>query len=82
MDASDNYVDLRFLQWLKGFKSVYKPKVEEKEADKVVKISISQHLTFSHLITAFLLTEKRGRCLRGFFVLDPVGMPLYLMFTY
>ncbi|KAH0743291.1 hypothetical protein KY290_031284 [Solanum tuberosum] len=48
VDVSDNYVDVRFLAWIKGFKSVYKPRVEEEEADGVVKIFVSQHLRFSH----------------------------------
>ncbi|XP_025884719.1 uncharacterized protein [Solanum lycopersicum] len=78
VDVSDNYVDVKFLEWVNGFKSVYKARVEEEEADKVVKICVSEHLRFSHRIPAFCLTEERDGSLRGFWELDPAGMPLCL----
>ncbi|KAH0743302.1 hypothetical protein KY290_031295 [Solanum tuberosum] len=48
VDVSDNYVDVKFLALVKGFKFVYIARVEEEEADKVVKICVSEHLRFSH----------------------------------
>ncbi|KAK4737442.1 hypothetical protein R3W88_001139 [Solanum pinnatisectum] len=71
--------DVKFLEWLKGFKSVYKARVEEEEANKVVKICVSEHLRLSHRNPAFCLTEERGGSLRGFWELDPVGMSLCLV---
>ncbi|KAK6784446.1 hypothetical protein RDI58_017901 [Solanum bulbocastanum] len=44
MGVSDNYVDVKFLVLVKGFKSVYIARVEEEEDDKVVKIYVSEHL--------------------------------------
>ncbi|WMV10232.1 hypothetical protein MTR67_003617 [Solanum verrucosum] len=58
MDVSDNYVDVKFLEWAKDFKSVHKAHIEEEEADRVVKISVSQHLRFSHRISAILLNTS------------------------
>uniref|UniRef100_M1DT74 DNAJ heat shock N-terminal domain-containing protein n=1 Tax=Solanum tuberosum TaxID=4113 RepID=M1DT74_SOLTU len=66
VDVSDNYVDVKFLEWVKGLKFVYKARVEEEEAEKVVKICVSERLRFSHRIPAFRLTEERGGSLRGF----------------
>ncbi|XP_055818231.1 uncharacterized protein LOC129887240 [Solanum dulcamara] len=80
VDVSDRDVDVKFLVWVKGFKSVYKPRVEE-EAHGTVKISVSEHLRFSHRIPAFRLTGERGGSLRGFWELDPAAMPLYLLCT-
>ncbi|WMV09438.1 hypothetical protein MTR67_002823 [Solanum verrucosum] len=71
--------DVKFLEWVKGFKSVYKARVEEEEADKAVKICVSEHLRFSHRIPAFRLTEERGGSLRGFWELDTAGLPLCLL---
>ncbi|KAH0653020.1 hypothetical protein KY285_030555 [Solanum tuberosum] len=56
-------------------------RMEEEEADKVVKINVSEHLRFSHQIPTFRLTKERGGSLRGFWELDPAGMPLYLLCT-
>ncbi|XP_049347740.1 uncharacterized protein LOC125812270 [Solanum verrucosum] len=82
VNVSDNSVDVKFLVWVKGFKSVYKPRVEEQEeTDGVLKICVSEHLRFSHRIPAFRLTEERRGSLRGFWELDPAGMPLYLPST-
>ncbi|KAH0781642.1 hypothetical protein KY290_001240 [Solanum tuberosum] len=82
VDVSDNYVDVKFLEWVKVLKFVYKARVEEEEeAEKVVKICVSEHLRFSHRIPAFRLTEERGGSLRGFWELDPAGMPLCLICT-
>ncbi|WMV38134.1 hypothetical protein MTR67_031519 [Solanum verrucosum] len=79
VDVSDNYVDVRFLALVKGFKYVYMARVEEEEADKVVKIYVSEHLRFCHQIPTFHLTEERVGSLRGLWELDPEGMPLYLL---
>ncbi|KAK4737446.1 hypothetical protein R3W88_001143 [Solanum pinnatisectum] len=73
--------NVKFLEWIKGFKSVYNARVEEEEADKVVKICVSEHLKFSHRIPAFRLIEERGESLRGFWELDLAGMPLCLLCT-
>uniref|UniRef100_M1C3B6 DNAJ heat shock N-terminal domain-containing protein n=1 Tax=Solanum tuberosum TaxID=4113 RepID=M1C3B6_SOLTU len=82
VNVSDNFVDVKFLVWVKGFKSVYKPRVEEQEeTGGVLKICVSEHLRFSHQIPAFRLTEERRGCLRGFWELDPAGMPPYLLST-
>ncbi|WMV10241.1 hypothetical protein MTR67_003626 [Solanum verrucosum] len=81
VDVSDSYVEVKFLVWVNGFKSVYKPRVEEEEAHRTEKISVSEHLKFSHRIPAFRLTEERGGSLRGFWELDPAAMPLYLLCT-
>ncbi|KAH0743300.1 hypothetical protein KY290_031293 [Solanum tuberosum] len=81
VDVFDNYVDVKFLALVKGFKSVYMARAEEEEADKVVKICASEHLRFSHQIPTFRLTEERGGSLRGFWELDPAGMPSYLVCT-
>ncbi|CAN4123254.1 unnamed protein product [Withania somnifera] len=80
VDVSDKYVSVEFLEWVKGFKSVYKPRSEE-EAYRTVKISLSEQLRFSHQIPAFRLTEERGGSMRGFWELDPAGMPVYLLCT-
>ncbi|KAH0743294.1 hypothetical protein KY290_031287 [Solanum tuberosum] len=45
--------DVKFLALVKGFKSVYMARVEEEEADKVVKICVSKHLMFSHKFLLF-----------------------------
>lgn len=82
VNVSDNSVDVKFLVWVKGFKSVYKPQVkEQEETGGVEKICVSEHLRFSHQISAFCLTEKRRGSLRGFWELDPAGMPLHLPST-
>lgn len=80
LDVSFNYVDVKFLELVKGFKSVYMARMEE-GVGKVVKIYVSQHLIFSHQILAFRLREERGGSLRGFWALDPSGLPLYLLCT-
>ncbi|WMV38137.1 hypothetical protein MTR67_031522 [Solanum verrucosum] len=72
---------VKFLALVKGFKSIYMARAEEEEADKVVKVCASEHLRFSHQIPAFCLTEERGGSLRGFWELDPVEMPSYLVCT-
>ncbi|KAK4379966.1 hypothetical protein RND71_001828 [Anisodus tanguticus] len=77
LDVTDRYVSVKFLVWVKGFKSVYKPE----EASRTVKISLSEQLRFSHQIPAFRLTEERGGSLRGFWELDPAAMPVYLLCT-
>ncbi|PHU29861.1 hypothetical protein BC332_01954 [Capsicum chinense] len=79
VDVSDKYVSVKFLAWVKGFKSVYKPQVEAEAANGTVKISVSEQLRFSHQIPAYHLTEERGGSLRGFWELDPAGMPVYLL---
>ncbi|WMV38133.1 hypothetical protein MTR67_031518, partial [Solanum verrucosum] len=61
--------DVKFLALVKGFKFVNMARVEEKKADKVVKICVSEDLRFSHQIPAFRLTEERGGSLRGFWEL-------------
>ncbi|TMW84724.1 hypothetical protein EJD97_024537, partial [Solanum chilense] len=66
VDVPDKYVDVKFLEWIKGFKSVYKDRVEGEKADKVVKICVSEHLRFSHQIPTFRLKEERDGSLRGF----------------
>ncbi|KAH0728145.1 hypothetical protein KY284_004010 [Solanum tuberosum] len=82
VNVSDNSVDVKFLVWVKGFKSIYKPRVEEQEeTDGVLKICVSEHLRFSHQIPSFRLTEERRGSLRGFWELDQAGMPLYLPST-
>uniref|UniRef100_M1DVA6 DNAJ heat shock N-terminal domain-containing protein n=1 Tax=Solanum tuberosum TaxID=4113 RepID=M1DVA6_SOLTU len=81
VNVSDNYVDVKFLALVKGFKSVYIIRVEEEETDKVVKICVSEHLRFSHQIPDFRLTKEKGGSLRGFSELDPLGMPMYLLCT-
>ncbi|WMV38149.1 hypothetical protein MTR67_031534 [Solanum verrucosum] len=40
--------DVNFLALVKGFKSVFMARVEEKDDVKVVKICASEHLRFSH----------------------------------
>ncbi|KAJ8565948.1 hypothetical protein K7X08_008524 [Anisodus acutangulus] len=77
LDVTDKYVSVKFLVWVKGFKSVYKPE----EANRTVKILLSEQLRFSHQIPAFCLTEERGGSLRGFWELDPAAMPVYLLCT-
>uniref|UniRef100_M1DQ86 DNAJ heat shock N-terminal domain-containing protein n=1 Tax=Solanum tuberosum TaxID=4113 RepID=M1DQ86_SOLTU len=78
VDVSDNYVDMKFLEWAKGFKSVHKARVEEEEeADSVVKTSVSQHLMFSNRIPGFRLIAERVGSLPGFWELDPAGIPLF-----
>ncbi|WMV38146.1 hypothetical protein MTR67_031531 [Solanum verrucosum] len=47
---------VKFLALVKGFKSVYMARVEKEEADKVVKICVSEHLMLSHQIPSFRLT--------------------------
>ncbi|XP_006346574.2 uncharacterized protein [Solanum tuberosum] len=69
-------IDVKFLALVKGFKSVYMARVEEEEADKVVKICVSEDMRFSHQIPSFRLTKERGGSLRGFWELDTVGMSL------
>ncbi|XP_004229298.1 uncharacterized protein [Solanum lycopersicum] len=78
VDVSTSYIQVKLLVRVQGFKSVYKPQVEEEGR---VKISMSDHLKFSHGIPAFRLTEERGGSLRGFWELDPAAMPLYLLCT-
>ncbi|XP_060197865.1 uncharacterized protein LOC132626865 [Lycium barbarum] len=77
LDVTDSYVSVKFLVWVKGFKSVYRPE----EANGTVRIPLSEQLRFSHQIPAFRLTEERGGSLRGFWELDPAAMPVYLLCT-
>ncbi|KAK4713642.1 hypothetical protein R3W88_019549 [Solanum pinnatisectum] len=63
VDVSNNYVDVKFLALVKGFKSIYMAQMEEEEADKVVKICASEHLSFSHQIPSFRVTEERASSL-------------------
>ncbi|XP_070033852.1 uncharacterized protein [Nicotiana tomentosiformis] len=80
VDVTDKYVSLKFLIQVNGFKSVYKPQVEE-EANGTVKISLAEQLRFSHQIPAFRLTEERGGIVRGFWEFDPAAMPVYFLCT-
>ncbi|KAH0653016.1 hypothetical protein KY289_030694 [Solanum tuberosum] len=74
-------IDVKFLALVKGFKSVYMARVEEEEADKVVKICVLEDMRFSHQIPSFHLTKDRSGSLRGFWELDAAGMSLYLLCT-
>lgn len=77
LDVDSSGFKVLVLSKVKGYRAVYK--AENGVPSRTMNIPIGERLKLSHKIPCFRLTEERGGKLRGYYELDPAGVPDLLL---